>query len=99
MGRSGVICTSAEPVCILLFSSYDMEAPEDRDISKRFFQCDLLRLGEESLRSLFLLLDVFLRQYCQDITSRTHIKLIFLPLGIVLIFFLQHSSVRLMVTL
>lgn len=57
--------------CLL---SYDTEAPKDRASSKSLVQSGLLRFGEEGLRALCRLLDKHLRQRCQDIILRRHLK-------------------------
>lgn len=77
MDRSGVGSTLAEFESFLLLLSCDREAPEGSADSKRLFQSDKLRLGEERLRFSRRLLDEYHRHLCLHILLEGHMNMIF----------------------
>lgn len=73
MARSGVRTTLAELESFLLLLGYDREAQEVRDSSKRLFQSDLLRLGEECFFVVVRVAQCLSFAALPDITLRRHL--------------------------
>lgn len=74
---SGGITSLAKRKIFLSILSHNREIPEVILNSKRLFQRDLLRLGDERAWVFYLLLDGYLRPCCLHITSRRHMEMLF----------------------